>query len=263
MKLPAILLFLAVLQSPLAFEVASVKQMDTTVENGIRGWSCTGIGERGIGHPAILAAPGRCRYVGQPLKSIIAEAYGMRGDRITKGPGWMDTLPYTIEAKAEEGPTWTRAQLLEMTQTLLADRFKLKFHREKKEVTGYDLVIAKDGLRIKEFVPGQQPAAPSSRPPSGQQRMSGGMTMAQLAGNLAGSIGGPIDDKTGLGDQRYMVTLTWTFEGNDRIPASSLPEPSGPQLVTAVQEQLGLKLEPKKTTIEIIVIDSVEKPLDN
>jgi uncharacterized protein (TIGR03435 family) len=131
--------------APLAFEVASIKQEDTRLPNSIAGGVCHGSDSPGqVGIPGMTVALGRCRYVGTKVKQLINNAYGgVAMNRIVGGPNWIDTLPFSIDAKAEEGSMPRRAQLLQMMRTLLEDRFKLKFHREMKEVRGYPLVVGR------------------------------------------------------------------------------------------------------------------------
>src|SRR5215831_13687349 len=141
----------------LAFEVASIKQEDIKLANGITGGVCHGIDAPGpqVGIPGMTVALGRCRYVGTNVMFLINNAYGgVAGDRIIGGPDWIRSLPFSIDAKAEEGSAPTRAQLIEMMRTLLEDRFKLKYHRELREVPGYSLIIGKNGIKLKESAEG-------------------------------------------------------------------------------------------------------------
>jgi len=242
--------------APLAFEVASIKQEDITLPNRVTGGACHGSDSPGqVGIPGMTVALGRCRYVGAKVNQLINNAYGgIALDRIIGGPGWIDSLPFSIDAKAEEGSVPTRAQLMEMMRTLLEDRFKLKFHREMKEVSGYALVTGKNGIKLKESAEGTR-AGVVNRPGS----ITGSMSIAFLAGSLTGPLGAPVTDGTGL-TARYDIDLKWSPDVGQAATTAS--DPTGPSIFTAIQE-LGLRLEPKKTSIELFVIDSIEKPSSN
>jgi uncharacterized protein (TIGR03435 family) len=246
----------------LAFEVASVKQEDVALPNRITGGVCHGSDAPGqVGIPGMAVALRRCRYVGAKVKQLINNAYGgIALDRIIGGPGWIDSLPFSIDAKAEEGSMPTRAQLMEMMRTLLEDRFKLKFHRETKEVAGYALVIGKNGIKLKESAEGTRAGVVTA-----QGSITGSMSLAALAGSLRGPLGAPVTDGTGL-TARYDVDLKWSPDLTPAPTAAGAPttasDPTGASIFTAVQE-LGFRLEPKKSSIELFVIDSIEKPSSN
>ena len=169
-----------------------------------------------------------------------------------------------------------------MLQNLLVERFKLAYHREKKEVPAYGLVVAKGGPKFKESVPApppedsdQPPAKPTPMKrdeagypilPAGRDstmaimngfasQRFGDATMEDLAMHLGFQLHAPVADATGL-KGKYDFSLRWV---TDRMP-----EESGPNLLRAVQEQLGLKLEPRKTPIDVVVVDHCEKtPTEN
>ena len=244
--------------APLAFGVASIKQEDIKLANGITGGVCHGIDAPGpqVGIPGMTVALGRCRYVGTNVMFLINNAYGgVPGDRIIGGPDWIRSLPFSIDAKAEEGSAPTRVQLMGMLRTLLEDRFKLKYHREMKEVDGYALVTAKNGIKIKESAEGTRPGTFS-----GRDNIRGSMPMFMLANALTRAAGRPVTDKTGL-TARYDIDIKFTPE--TVTAGATAADPTGlPSVFTAVQE-LGLRLEPNKTSIELFVIDSIEKPDSN
>ncbi len=248
--------------APLAFEVASIKQEDIKLANGITGGVCHGSDAPGpqVGIPGMSVALGRCRYVGTNLLFLINNAYGgIAGDRIIGGPDWIRSLPFSIDAKAEEGSTPTRVQLMEMMRTLLEDRFKLKYHREMKEVPGYSLVIGKSGIKLKESAEGTRSGIMGLR-----SNISGSMPMPILANLLSRAVGGPVTDSTGL-TAKYDIDLKWSPDDAATTAATTATtpqDPAGPSIFTAVQE-LGLRLEPKKSSIEVFVIDSIERPGPN
>jgi uncharacterized protein (TIGR03435 family) len=139
-----------------------------------------------------------------------------------------------------------------MLQALLADRFKLKIHHETKEQAVYALVVAKGGFKMKT-----SPAdAPSMSTGSNGRYTATAMAIGGLMGGLMGSVDRFIVDKTGLTGS-YNFTLKWTPDGQEETVES------GPPLFTALQEQLGLKLELAKAPIDTIVVDHIEKPSEN
>jgi len=219
-----------------SFEVASVKPGDPN--------------NRQFGY----RQPPGGRYIATnvSLKNLISSAYGVPGPRMSGGPSWLASDRFTIEAKAAEPlPPWpeSNAQLSLMLQSLLEDRFKLAVHWETKEAAVYDLVVARGGPRVK-----QADAAESSGFGMEQGRIrSMALPLGYLASNLADLLGRPVVDKTGLAG-KYSYTLAYTPD--DAPPADA----NGPSIFTALQEQLGLKLESTKGPVEFLVIDRAEKP---
>lgn len=220
------------------------------------------------------------------LKQLILMAYQIKDNQLSGGPGWIDSEHYDISAKAE-GPA-TPDQLQLMMQTLLADRFKLSLRRETKEMPVYALVVAKDGPKLheaKDVEINQQDAPPDApktaapvgdKAPRGTMRMGRGQLSAQavrlsmLANLLSSEVGRSVIDKTGLTGV-YDIELKWTpdqsqgqmFKGADTGDSAPPPDTSGPTIFTALQEQLGLKLESQKGPVEMFVIERVEKPTEN
>jgi bla regulator protein BlaR1 len=256
--------------APLVFEAASVKP--TSPGSGITWGSCHGTDSSGGGgwiasrilpgmsRPAPPAL-GRCTITRASLKQIVQETYDLGPTvEITGGPGWFDSDRFDIDAKAEDPSKTTGAELHQMLQQLLADRFKLKLHRETKEISGSLLIVAGNGSKLKE-------AADSDRPPIGGRPGDmnfRGATMPVLAEFLSQIMGRPVQDKTGL-TGRYTFNLKWALGETDLVPPefAQPPDPSGPSLVTALQEQLGLRLQSGRIPVFIVVIDSAEKPLPN
>lgn len=239
------------------FEAASVKQEASTLPNGISGGVCHGSDMPGpqVGIPGMVVALGRCRYAGARIRQLINNAYGIAPDRIVGVPGSIDSLPFSIDAKAEEGSMPKTAELKQMLQGLLEDRFKMKYHRDTKEVDGYALVIGKNGIKMKESAEGTRGGSSS-----GPDNIHGSMPMSVLAGALTRAAGRPVTDKTGL-TPRYDIDLKFTPEAVSATPTAA--DPTGlPSIFTVVQD-LGLRLEPNKTSIELFVIDSIEKPDSN
>ncbi len=150
-----------------------------------------------------------------------------------------------------------------MLQVLLADRFKLALHREKRVISGYRLVLGKGGLKAQASAPDS-----GSVGHSGRGRIDAeGCTMAQLALKLSEVLHRPVLDTTGVAG-KFDLKLEWTPDDMQAKPpaadqrAVSAPE-GGPSIFAALQEQLGLKLESNKVPADVLVIDSVEKPSEN
>jgi uncharacterized protein (TIGR03435 family) len=191
------------------------------------------------------------------LNRLIIAAYGVKDYQISGGPGWASAADTTfdIAAKVEGDAAPTMEQVNVMLQNLLAERFQLKLHRETKDLPVYDLVPLKSGVKVKE-------SAPDAK--TGVQSRLGGLTgeftatavgMEQLARLLSQDAGRPVLDKSGL-SAKYDFKLQWS---RDQQPDDS----GGASLFTAVQEQLGVKLEPSKAATEMLVIDHAEKPTEN
>jgi len=245
-------------QSPDEFEVASVKMNATS--NGWRG-GCHGIDSKPVPDGPEATIPlGRCVISGALLTHLIGIAYGIQVQNIKGGPDWVRDSPrFDVEAKAENTSA-TAEQLLLMLQNLLADRFRLKLHRETIERPGYALVMAKNGLKLKESsgdgkgllrITGANIFKPDAieRKNLDQNTITGvRTTMSQLANALTNlPESGPVIDQTGL-KGFYDFKLAW--------------EP-GESLSSVLQQQLGLKLEPRKVPVELLVIDIAEKPSEN
>jgi uncharacterized protein (TIGR03435 family) len=224
------------------------------------------------------------------LKSLIQNAYGIKEDLISGVPSWAETAGYDVEAKMDESvaaalqqlPAEQRAEHRRlMLQSLLADRFKLKAHREAKELPIYALVIAKGGFKLKEADPNKTDTngvkGPDGRPlPMGMMMMRPGQLNAKaipisnLVANLSQQLHRTVVDKTGL-TGKYDITLQWTpeegsgpmFPGGPPSGAPPPPDPNGPSIFTALQEQLGLRLDSTKGPVETLVLDHVETPSEN
>ena len=231
-------------QSP-AFEASTVK-----VNNS---------GENAAVFPNLKRGTFTARNVS--LRSLLRTAYDLSESRIT-GPDWLDSARYDLAAKSPQGVPDT--DLMPMLQTLLKDRFHLAVHREMKEMQVFDMVVAKGGLKMPVFDP-SHPAPP--RGPAGGAMdftaiaSNGIATMSQLALQLTASAERPVLDKTGV-EGRYGFFLMYT-----PVAAQSTAGASGagaPDFFTAVEQQLGLKLEPKKEAIDILIVDHADRiPTEN
>ena len=198
------------------------------------------------------------------LNFLIQFAYGLNARQLAGGPAWLDTDKYDIVAKPEGDTSLTMRQLRPMVQKLLEDRFKLAYHREQRELSVYALVIGKDGSRLKKSESG-----PTVLP--GLQ-IKGGRTvtisatnypMIGLAAMLQMSyLDRPVVDHTGLVGG-YDFDLSFSPDQASQPGALSDDPNAPPGLFTAIQEQLGLKLEAVRAPAEGLVVDHVEKPSEN
>ena len=206
---------------------------------------------------------------GQTMFRLIQAAYHMQEPYWVVGaPGWADKDPYDVDAKVDEADIEAMAKLtpmrrMEMLQQILEDRFKLKYHYETKELDDFALVVAKGGPNAGNL----KPADPSEKP---EARVKGhfvyevkALTMENLC-YMALSTESQrwVVDRTGL-TGKYDFTLRWSRDEPPPADGSAAAEAVGPSIFTAVQEQLGLKLEPIKVATKILVVDSVERPSGN
>jgi len=198
---------------------------------------------------------GRFTATNVTLKLLIARAYGVAEAQIEGGPGWIDTETYDIAATADTPLEMTREEVRPCLQALLAERFHLTVRRERKQGAVFSLVVgAKNGPRFKVHSgPGQAGISVSSD--SAMAAITGAkITMARLAEYLSKQAGRPVIDNTGLQGE-YDFRLEWAPEEK---PGSVIPS-----IFAALEEQLGLKLNATKGTIEIIVVDRAERASAN
>lgn len=229
------------------------------------------------GTQMMITPGGRFGAKNASLRALIRYAYDVRDNQISGGPNWLDSAKWDIEAKPEApvnaGPG-NDNPLRRMVQSLLAERFKLALHRERKEQQVYALVIAKGGPKFKETEGNTGPGGGGRG--KGMTRFSrgalngNGTTMEMLAQLLSNTLGRSVLDKTGL-TGGYDIKLEWTPDESEMMmkgpdggaAAPTPPDSSGPSLFSALQEQLGLKLESTKGPVEILVIDRAEKASEN
>ncbi|HXE08588.1 MAG TPA: TIGR03435 family protein [Acidobacteriaceae bacterium] len=210
------------------------------------------------------------------LKFLIATAYNLKDNAISGGPDWLNSDHYDLIAKItasdESGPpALTAQQRREMLRAVLADRFHLMVHAETKDGPVFDLALTKNGPKFHQATPNDTFAkgvtALDGRAHPGSPMMvrpgnvvGQGITLASLNDLLTQIVHRPIIDKTGL-TGRYDISLEWK---PDNIPDTSpLADSSAPSIFTAVQEQLGLKLSPSTAPLDVLVIDSAQKPTPN
>jgi uncharacterized protein (TIGR03435 family) len=237
---------------------------------------------------------GRFTAVNAPLWELIRQAYAVQRTQLIGAPDWTETARYDITAKAEAdipraGPGAPAGPLNFMLRDLLEDRFKLRAHRETREMPIYALTLARSdrklgaGLRTSTVDcaaamrgRGGRVGPPPGPPPSGErpqcgmrvapnQVLAGGVPLTQLTQILSQFTQRIVIDRTGL-EGNFDIDLTFTPERLPQGPpppgAPALPsfDPNGPSLFTALQEQLGLKLESERAPVEVLVIDHVERP---
>jgi uncharacterized protein (TIGR03435 family) len=190
------------------------------------------------------------------LADCIRFAYGLTSDLQLSGPDWIKSKEVRYDIIAKTAPGTTREQALRMMQALLAERFRLVFHREQRVLAYYALVVAKGGSKM--------PAAndiPASVPAGAQGQLriiSNRMPMFTVATLLSRYMRAFVVDETGL-TGTFEVKLIWTPDDRP-VP----DDERGPSVFTAVQEQLGLRLAPQKGPREVLVVDSAEKtPTEN
>jgi uncharacterized protein (TIGR03435 family) len=220
-------------QQPLAFELATIKPLQGYVN------------ARGS------ASGPRITLSGYALEGLLMDAYGVESWQLVGGPVWRDTDPFEIVAKAPGDTAPTPEQSRQMLRTLLEDRFKLKVHRELRDAPVYALVVAKNGPKLKKSTANDPLFTGSGREMKFQK-----LTMDFFAKQLSSSagLGRPVLDKTGL-------TGEWDF--TLRFMRNPPPDSNIPGVFTALQEQLGLKLESQKAQVEHLIIDHAEKPSAN
>lgn len=191
-------------------------------------------------------------FTNVPLRRLILRAYGIQDFELV-GPDWMANVKFDIAAKYPPGEA-TNDQRNLMLQTLLAQEFHLAVHRETKEMSAYALVVAKNGPKLEA----SKEVGDSTNTNRGRFEDSA-VSMAGLARQLAQQLEHPVVDKTGLTGV-YTLKLEWT---PDEQPGSSAEPALGPSIFTALQDQLGLKLQTQKLPVEIIVVDRVDRmPVD-
>ncbi|HEV2690592.1 MAG TPA: TIGR03435 family protein [Bryobacteraceae bacterium] len=266
-KVAITLLFIPGIQAQQAarpkFEVTSIKLHD------------------GAGSPMVSGFPGGFKTGNAPTRLLIRAAYQVRDFQIFGAPDWIDADRYDIEAKTEIkepiGP-----QLGPMFQALLADRFKLRFHRETRELPVYVLMVSKHGSRLQtakagSCVPWDGKTMPPRTPPGQKspvycgffnrgidawlnRTLAGvGVGIPGLVGEISQKLDRVVIDKTGL-TGKYDIHLVWDRKVTAEGKAASADDDAGPSLFAALEDQLGLTLEPDKAPVKVIVIDHIERP---
>ncbi len=191
---------------------------------------------------------GRLHLINYSLRRMILAAYQVSDAQLTGGPKWLDSERFDVDAKPPAAAK--NAQLFEMLKALLADRFQLKLHPERREVSGYALFVAKGGMKIQASA--EEGGAQSS---AGNGKMQVKLCrMDKIAEMLQRDLRVPVSDQTGV-QGAFTFSLEWSPD--------SKPDATLPSLFTALQEQLGLRLEGRKVMADVLVVDSAEKPSEN
>lgn len=234
-----------------AFEVATIKPAAPNSD---------------AGNVIRMESTNRFAVLNYTVKKLVGAAYNLTPRTIAGGPGWIETEGYDITAVTPGAVLPSREEQMSMLQKLLADRFKLAFHREQRETSIYALTVAKSGSKLKDSAnPGVNPPLTNRIFPDHVSLPGRGATTAQLASVLQRAVvDRPVVDRTGL-NGKYDFDLEWTpddtqFGGQIRgTPAA----PVRPDLFTAMQEQLGLRLEATRGPVDTLVIDRIERPSAN
>jgi len=222
-------------EGSVSFEVATIKPFDPSKNPGASSYM-------DFMNPPLFEAGGS-------LESFIELAYDVQAAQILGGPGWSKNSLYDVVGKQPVGSDPSLGQAKAMLRTLLEDRFKLSVHNEIRGGGEYSLVASKGGPKMKQAdVNGPAEAKIGL----GMQRVRGAMSTAELAGQLSTILGHPVVDRSGL-IGAYNIDLVWAAD--DQL--------DGPSVFTAIQEQLGLKLEPARGSEQVLVIDHAERPSAN
>lgn len=209
----------------------------------------------GSGASTTKGDKGRIVFTNVTLRRFIERAYSVKPFQVI-GPDWMEALRFDIVAKYPEDTKDDDRTL--MLRKLLEDRFKLAVHHESKELPGYALMVARSGFKLKPAEPG----TPDTTHNSGRvdELKVKKITMTQLADLLARSLGEMVVDKTGISGI-YDFEIRWS--NNDRNSTGNEAE-ALPTLFTALQETVGVRLQPQKVPVDVIVVDHLERvPTEN
>ena len=235
-----------------SFEVATIKPTKPDEQNKL-------FGVRGS----------RFTTINTSLTDLITFAYGVQQKQVAGQPAWMDTDKWDIEAQPDVPGAPNKDQVATMVKKLLADRFQLKFHKDSKEMSAYVLTVDKDGPKMtnndsKGSLPGLFFTSLSPVRLTVQNA-----TMTDFTGLMQSAVlDRPVVDQTGLAG-KWNFLLKWTADESQfggmgvKIPPPTEAADAPPPLFTAIQEQLGLKLEAGKAQVPVLVIDKVEKPSAN
>jgi uncharacterized protein (TIGR03435 family) len=231
------------------FDVATIRTSDPSAGHGM---SLNARGDSLTGHNITL-------------NMLIRTAYGLNDDQISGGPDWVASRRFDINAKADTPmdpnlkPEEAQAVQRQMFQQLLADRFHLQVHHATKEMPGYQLTIGKNGTRGLQSDSGSERALTVT---DGKLKASA-VSMDDLAMVLGQRvIQSPVQNATGLAGT-FNIELKWDPAQTRAAAAADAATDNGPSIFVALQQQLGLRLEPHKTTADAIVIDSAQMPQEN
>jgi uncharacterized protein (TIGR03435 family) len=202
------------------------------------------------------------------LSKLLAFSYGVQAKQLIGLPPWAETDKYDIDAKPDTEGTPNKQQLQAMVQKLIADRFSLKFHQDKRELPVYVLSVAKTGAKLTKSE-NQGGGLPGFGLRGMGALMVHNSTMSEFVGMMQETVmDRPVIDQTEL-KGKYDFTLNWTPDDSQfgGMPAKMPPPVDNtnppPNLYTAIQEQIGLKLDATKAPADVMVVDHVEKPSEN
>jgi uncharacterized protein (TIGR03435 family) len=234
-----------------AYEVATIKPSDPN--GGGRYWGQTG------SHVVMMNAT---------VSGLLQICYGLHGKQIVNAADWLDRDKFDIDGVPDVEGQASREQIQSMFRKLLASRFGLKYHIEKRELAVFAITVAKGGPRMTVSAPGQQADSFAFRGLG--DLIVRNETMADFANGMQRSVmDKPVVDHTGLTD-RYDFNLKWTPDESQFVPLGEKITPPAnqnpnapPDLSTALQEELGLKMENTRAMVDTFVIDHVERPGEN
>lgn len=228
------------------FEVASIKPSDPEARIG-----------------AITFPPGRFSVDNVPLRTVLLRIYGLNDYQLSGGLDWLKDR-YNIQAKAPEGE-FNDSQIRAMAQRLVEQRFQLKLHHESKPLPVYVLMLGKNAPKL-----AQSTEAPGMSLGIGNGKITARrVKLSTLSIALSRLLGRPVIDESGLSAD-FDFTLHYDpasvglpFRDGSFGDATAAADAGEPSIFTAIQEQLGLKLEGQKRAIDMIVIDSIQRPTEN
>jgi len=198
--------------------------------------------------------------VNRAVQGMLLFAYGLQKVQIVGSPRWVETERWDVQGVPDVPGHPSLKQMQSLMRKLLEERFGPKVHKETKELAVYAITLARSGEKLAPS------ASDPNSPPSENDNSNGGvvtrrmrnMSMAEFAPDLGYFLARPAVDQTGLAG-RYDFQLKWTADESKAPTDGSAP----PGMFTAIQEQLGLKLEPMKAPAEVLAIDAVERPSAN
>jgi bla regulator protein BlaR1 len=234
-------------KQPRPFEVAAIKPNHS-----------------GSGSTTGQTVHGRLTVTNETVRSLILRAFQLMDSQVSGGPDWINTERYDISAKTDDASI-SDDQLWLSLQPLLIDRFHLRFHRTTKDAPLYSLVVSKPKQALVPHSGPDEPSLKSSMNSSSGKIEASNVTMARLAAVLTPIAGRSVIDNTHLAGG-FDFKLEWARESQEGSVLENVEQRMGissPRLTDAVQDQLGLKLQPARGPMEIVVIDSVDRPTPN
>jgi uncharacterized protein (TIGR03435 family) len=239
------------------FEVATIKPSDPSRP----GWGIT------------INPSGIFRTLNTTLNDLIKFAYGVHPKQVIGAPAWADTEKFDLEAKPDTRGMPNVNQMRSMLDKLLADRFSLAYHKDKKELSAYVITVANSGAKIKKEENAAVPVPGFGGPPLRGFNVRNA-TLAEFASVMqAQFMDSPVIDQTGLGDTRYTFVLKFTPDpgmrpfgaaaGPPEAPPAATDAEAPPDLFAAMVQQLGLRMEKTKAPVDVMIIDKVDRPSAN